>query len=513
MSRQVRISKSENTDSKLNNGLLYKIISFVPGDRLAAFVALFVLAVMLVPLIRISVYAVPWYDDLNYGRFVKEAIENGAGIFGALKAAIECVIVQWYAWQGTYSSIFFMALMPAVWGEEYYFLGPLFLITLLTVSVYTLMRVTLKYVFGAEKYGGIAVSAVCTSICVMFIHTSQAGIYWYNGGVHYVGMHSMLLFLVALCIKMAYNRKKRAEIIYIPAAMLLAVLAAGSNYVTALQGLLILCGMAALVLVFKKTAAIKYIPVIIVYVYGFYKNVTAPGNAHRSASYIGWGYSPFVSVLRSFLEAFKHIGTFTGFRTLAVMIILLPIICRMVVKCRQNAGFNFKYPAVVLILSFCLYATGFTPSLYSLGHAGLARTLNAVKITFQILLILNEIYVTGWFMRRFEDKFDVDEAGILPFYVFITAAMIVIFICSPNQAGTYSSYAAYYYVHTGEAYNFHQEYEERIAELKSDEENVVLKEYVYTPWLLCMGDLGDNPDAEENVAVQAWYHKDSVIVK
>jgi hypothetical protein len=107
----------------------------------------------------------------------------------------------------------------------------------------------------------------------------------------------------------------------------------------------------------------------------------------------------------------------------------------------------------------------------------------------------------------------VDEAGILPFYVFITAAMIVIFICSPNQAGTYSSYAAYYYVHTGEAYNFHQEYEERIAELKSDEENVVLKEYVYTPWLLCMGDLGDNPDAEENVAVQAWYHKDSVIVK
>ncbi len=37
---------------------------------------------------------------------------------------------------------------------------------------------------------------------------------------------------------------------------------------------------------------------------------------------------------------------------------------------------------------------------------------------------------------------------------------IMIFQASSNQAGHYSSYGAYYYVHTGEAYNFHQEYPE-----------------------------------------------------
>lgn len=42
---------------------------------------------------------------------------------------------------------------------------------------------------------------------------------------------------------------------------------------------------------------------------------------------------------------------------------------------------------------------------------------------------------------------------------------LMIFKASPNQAGHYSSYGAYYYVHTGEAYNFHQEYLERIEEI------------------------------------------------
>ena len=65
----------------------------------------------------------------------------------------------------------------------------------------------------------------------------------------------------------------------------------------------------------------------------------------------------------------------------------------------------------------------------------------------------------------------------------------MIFQVSPNQAGHYSAYGAYYYVHTGEAYNFHQEYLERVEKLLGDEDDVQLQPYHYKPWFLCMGDL------------------------
>ena len=68
-------------------------------------------------------------------------------------------------------------------------------------------------------------------------------------------------------------------------------------------------------------------------------------------------------------------------------------------------------------------------------------------------------------------------------------------------------------MHTGEAYNFYQEYLKRVEILKSSEPDVVLSPYHYRPWLLCMGDLSDDPDNEANRAVANWYGKSSVVVK
>lgn len=509
-----KVSKKENMTLNLNKKNLNKInkgiLLWPASDRAVSYAAIMVLLLLLFPLLRIAQYSVPWYDDFNYGLYTKSAVDGGAGFAGALRAVLECVRVQWYAWQGTYSSVFFMALMPAAWGEEYYFLGPVFLILILTFSVYTFMHVVLSKIFGADRYKAMTVSAVTAALCIVLIHSSQAGFYWYNGGVHYVGMHSLLLLLAAVCIELAYTEKKAAKAAYMLLGIILAACVAGANYVTALQGIVVLVITAVLAFLFKRNKCYFYAPMIAVYLFGFYKNVAAPGNRFRSAAYEGWGYTPAMSVLRSFLEAFKYIGTFTGWITVAVMVLLLPVIVQIV----RKSKFKFDYPFIIMAASLCLYATGFTPSLYSLGHAGLGRTLNAVKITYQILLILNEIYLAGWFIKRFcnsEKNGCIFKTGCpVIYYAAAAAVLLFIFSAAPNQAGCYSSYGAYYYVHSGEAYNFYQEYMERLDILKSDEKNVVFKCYSYTPWMICMGDLGSNPDAEENQAVAAWYDKDSV---
>lgn len=512
-----------------------KVFLYRPSMKLAAVGAAVLLALLLIPLFRLIPYAAPWYDDYNYGIFAKNAMLETPGLMGALKGAWECARTQWYAWQGTYSSIFFMALMPGIWGEDKYFLGPLFLLILLTVSVLTLVGVLMKDVLKADTASCVIIQCVTASVVIVLLYSSNAGIFWYNAGIHYVGMHAVGMLLVASQVHLLRTPKKGLAAGLAVLGMAGALLAAGSNFVTALQGILTLLTVAALGLLFYRKKVLLLLPALCVYAFGFYKNIAAPGNSVRARSYEGWGYSPVMSVFRSFLEAFKHLGEFTGWITLAVLILLVPIIWRTVQKCE----FSFRLPGLVTAWSFCLYAAGFTPSLYSLGHAGLGRTLNAVKITYQLLLILNTVYWVGWVnCRRRQRRTQIPEAkgqsaagqektaesggpqavetsrtGPAPwwFYACMGAVMLVIFSFSKNQAGNYSSYGAYYYVHTGEAYNFHREYLQRVELLKSSEKHVVLEPYHFKPWLLCTQDLTDNPNEEPNRAIAAWYGKESVV--
>lgn len=251
------------------------------------------------------------------------------------------------------------------------------------------------------------------------------------------------------------------------------------------------------------------LPSLLVYGCGFYMNVSAPGNQVRAAYYVGWGYPPAEAVLRSFQEAFLHLGEFSGWITVAVLILLFPIVWHMVGKTK----FSYRLPGLVLAASVCLYATGFTPTLYAMGHGGYGRVLNCVKITYQILLVMNEVYWLGWLRGILEKKGTVCFREGTPwwFYGLVGAGMLFIFaFLSRSQAGCYSSYGAYYFVHTGEAYNFYQEYQARIETIKSGGPDVVVEPYIFKPWFLCIKELSENPNAEENMAMAMWYGKNSI---
>lgn len=493
--------------------IIKRILGWRPSAFAVGIGAVVVLLLLLTPLLRIALYAVPWYDDFNYAGFTKFGMMQEPGLIGALKGARECAGVQWYAWQGTFSSIFFMALSPHIWGEEYYCIGSIFLILILTISVFVLIGTFAKKVLHVDRISSISLQAVTAIMVIELTYTTPSALFWYNPGVHYIGMHSFAMLSIAglICLFSEESVRNVKSVLLILAGMLGALLMGGSNFVTALQGLVVLSSLVILAFLADRKKVLRYLPVLAVYAYGFYKNVSAPGNQVRSRFYVGCGYSPIESVLRSFLEAFRYIGEFSGWITLVAVILLIPIAWRIVGK----SDFSFKLPGLVLLWSFCLYATGFTPSLYSLGHAGLSRTLNAVKITYQILLVINEVYWIGWARRLLERKGRQFAERGCPwwFYVLITVSVIVVVKLSPNQAGCYSSWGAYYYIHTGEAYNFYCEYQERLEILKSDEKNIVFEPYRFRPWMLCIGDLSEDPNSEENRAMASWYDKTSLAVR
>lgn len=483
-----------------------------PDMKLTAVMAVLAMLLLIVPLLRISLYTVPWYDDYNYGKFVKSFLDLEYSLRSALQGAEYCVKTQWYAWQGTFSSIFFMCMGPFVWDTSYYYLGSIFLIVILPFSVYVLTGVLLRSVLKAERSCSMILQAAAVAMVIVFIHSDRAGFYWYNSGIHYVGMHSFLLLTAAAWIKLLSGKKIWSTIPLLLWTIVGAVLSGGANFVTALQGLMLVASIMALCALLRNKRCLLLLPSVIVYGYAFYKNVSAPGNHVRGAFFDGLDVVP--AILRSFSEGVLHIWEFTGLRMLAVMILILPVIWHMVKKLE----FKFRYPGMILFWSFCFYATGFAPSLYSMGHAGLGRTLNAVKITWQLLVLLNEVYWLGWLQQKALQSGkagNAEERKGVPvlYYLAVGALMFGIFMADPYQAAHYSTFSAYYYVHSGEAFEFYKEYLARIETIQNGGDVIEVTPYHFTPAPICVSDLSSDPNREENRSMASWYGKQAIICK
>ena len=492
-------------------GIWKFIRTWKPDKRLVGLAAVAAVAVMLVPLLRLCTYTVPWWDDYGYAFYVKSGYQDSCTLMDAIRGGISAAVDEWWRWEGTYTAIFLGTMVPLIWGEAYYGWGPAFLILFLTFSVFVLTGVVLKRLFRAETWTALILQSGCTILVVMFIYSAQRGFYWYDGGAFYVAMSSFTMLFAAVMLLLIKAEKKGTVILLCAAGMLLAFLTGGGNYVTTLQGALLACSMFAWVLWQNRDKVWRILPVTVVSVASCLLNVLAPGNSVRGNQYVGWGMEPGQAVLASFLEAGRRFWELTGWRTLAVLVLLAPFMWQVV----RKSGLRFRYPLVLVLWSVCMYAATFTPALYALGSVVLARMLCTIKITLQILLFVNELYLLGWICtkRREWGRKEREGAVYWWFYPLMAAFMLLIFAKESNQAGNYSAYGAYYYIKSGEANNFYQEYQVRLEKLKGEEANVVVEPYHWRPWFLCAGELSENPEADQNELIARWYGKESVICK
>lgn len=75
------------------------------------------------------------------------------------------------------------------------------------------------------------------------------------------------------------------------------------------------------------------------------------------------------------------------------------------------------------------------------------------------------------------------------------------------------SYSAYYYVHTGDAYMYHQQFLNRLDALKGEEKVLVFEPYAYQPWLIYVGDGNQFPNQGNNYLLERWYGKEASLLR
>lgn len=478
-----------------------------------AVIAVLFLIFALVPLYILSKYAIPFYDDYLYGCTSKHMMTSDFDVINAIRGAVDYTRFEWLRFQGTFASDFFMCLMPLIWADgQYLFVGPVILITMLVAGIFILTGVVLKDIFNADWKPAIIFQSVFTAMVIILLVSPQQGFYWYIGGMHYIGMHSFLMVLLAYLIHIKYSKTRGSKIFLAIVSVLLSVIAGGANFVTALLGVEITTLLLFWRIIRKDKTYIWQLPAYMVHLAAFFLNVLAPGNAGRAVLYEGAGYSAPMAVVKSFECSISFFKEFTGWATFVVMIMLVPVIWQIV----RNSNREYKFGTLVLVsvIAYCLYASTYAPNMYATGELVLSRVMNAIQITLKFVLFICEFYGLGWIYSLSKKKgwklAGVSGKSAWWFAPLCIVASFFLFKISPNPEGTYSNYAAIRYMYlTDMAETFKGEYEKRVELLEApNTTEVVLEPYTVRPWLLIWSDITEDPAAEPNWAMTRWYGKE-----
>ncbi len=484
-------------------------------------VLLFVLIALigsLIPILLISQYNHPSADDFSYGDKAYRAFQATGSPIKAVKAAAERAAIMYNVWQGTYSACFLMALQPSIWGENGYFMSTVILLFSLIFSTlffsYKLFVVLLK----SDRVTWLIIGLIVTGISIQFVPSPVQSFFWYNGSIYYTFFYSLSLTLFGLMIGYMVSTKKRTTLKHAVIMLPLAVIIGGGNYVTALVSLLLLLCFSLWLLIKERRKSILPICVLFVMAAGLFFSIMAPGNAVRQARLTMM--PPVKAVFESLIYGAKFIAERSSSLPILIGIAFILPFLFLIVK---NTEIRFRYPLLVLIISFCIFSAQFTPTLYSMGGTGDLRVQNIRFFSYVWLLIINLCYSFGWFYQKLEifhrDKArDAYQAVIMrvqiKYALPVLVSMAILFFVSITSVNyrNITSVSAVISLVNGEAVQYDREIEDRLFRLHSDDSEVVLSAINTKPYVLYFDDISDPPDWR-NEAIANYYGKESVTLE
>ena len=119
-------------------------------DNYYIVIATGILLIFVAQLLYTGMFSHPAVDDYNYSIYTFNALKTG-GILKLLAGIGKTVSEFYMTWQGTYSAIVIMALEPAIWGQQFYFVGSFILIFSLLFSTSYLLKQLLKNYYILTK--------------------------------------------------------------------------------------------------------------------------------------------------------------------------------------------------------------------------------------------------------------------------------------------------------------------------------------------------------------------------
>ena len=429
----------------------------------AALAVVFVIS--LIPILYVSFYAHPLYDDFGYSKYVHDVVVSGGGVIEVFAAAFTRVAEAYSTWQGTFSAILIFSLQPGAFSDDLYFLTTFIMVFSLTLStVFFIDTIVVRWMKSRRSYGFL-ISLLILFCSIQFVIDKQEAFYWFNGASYYTLFYSLALVLFALLIRMNPTDSGKKRIVLFVGTLLLSAFIGGGNYTTGLITAMLLFLTAFVMFFTKNKYKWLFLAVFAVSVISFVINMAAPGNSVRAAQVDGM---PAVkAIVMSVFYAAVFVGQWTDLQQIAVFLFLLPILYSIA----KNSEFSFRYPLWVILFAFLCFAAQLTPPLYAMSSTGSGRQTNIYYYSYYLLILFALFYLCGWVAKskavRIDPKKIVTPASV-------TGCILVLVVlfgmgCFEHSYHNLTSVDTALAVLDGSVYEYDAEYEEAIEQIKSGE--------------------------------------------
>ena len=491
------------------SGIVKKIVSKICSQKGAAYAFLCLLIIAILPLLFVGFYDHPTGDDIYYGISAREVFSQTHSVLATLKDAFYGVAHDYQTWQGTYAAMFLMRLQPTVFSEGLYFLTPFLVILSLGFGTYTFISSIGKHVLKLSPVEILGTFSLFFFLCLQWVISPGEAFYWFNGSVYYSGFYGLLLCLWGLLCHYIFVGKKRTLV----TIFLLEFLLGGSNYLTLLWSMILLC-MLSFYLFLKKNAKKWPIFILTLCQIGFFiMSASAPGNQVRAASTVS--LPAWKAVIFSLLQGFSFLGAWCNgwwlLGGLGLAIFLIPALWKM--------DFSFPCPMIVTFFLFGFFSALSCPTFYAQSNAGPARALNLSSYGFLLTSYIAVFYFCGYVLQKLKQRITLSENKPSHFavtYAFFLLTLLVIQCGIGLQNDTlllFSSVQAVRDIADGSVFAYEAEYQARLTTLQNAAgEDVVFLPYQNRPRTVLVGDYGQNPTQGSNAAMAKWYGVNSVIV-
>lgn len=449
-------------------------------------VLILALLVVVFPLLLISQYNRPSADDWSYGVDTYRVIGIGGGVLSVLKAAIRTAYQSYFNWEGRYSNAFLAALQPGIWGEKYY--SVVAYLILGSIIVFEIVLCRSVFCVKEKKDNRLYWLPVIISVLILqilYCPSPVESFYWYTGAINYTFIYGLSLVLLVLFCRLGMQNSSRWKyILESIAACILAILVGGDNFATSLSSFLTFIILSVVFIIYRRQAFYRTWFVTLLMGVSLFICIFAPGNMNRLNGNFGGETtgSAVEAVLMSLVRSATNIYSWTNTRVLLMLLFVLPFVWMAV----KNIDFGFRYPTLFTLLTFGLYASQITATMYVDGTTGGMRMAAILYYSYMIWLVGNVFYWVGWLSKstnklqlfldkagRFAEKYLIVYCGII--------GIVLVAVIYTFDLRDISSYKAYRDWRQGWAQQYAAEWDARIEILRDDS----VKEVEFAPLTVC----------------------------
>lgn len=484
----------------------------------------FMLALMvlvLIPMLAVAIYSRPFADDFGYSATVHHVWQQSHSLIGIIKAMIDEVREVYYSWQGSFSALALFAIQPAAFSEKMYGLSTVILVGFFVFGNYYFFSRVIK-----DRATAVIVLSAVVIVSTQTLPHAFQGFYWWNGASYYTLFYSLMLIQWGMLL----------ERDHVVMASILGFLLGGGNLVSGLLGLEITALFLAAYIVFfvidKKEAKkeqlrirlkVKLRDIIdtaVIFAFsaiGFAINVLAPGNAVRAAQSVS--ETPLEAIGNSFLEAYRYFNEWLNIPVILLLMVIFPFIWH------YAKGHVSRLPFFALaVIVFCLFASTFTPTLYSMNEVGPRRVQNIRYFMFIVLMVLMEleackrtrILVEGRiYFAHGHDTVNMYLRGYMLVMLCGAALVLGINTVPKDNRSNLTSIAALRSILIGESKRYAAARDQWVEILESEEKEVTLPAIHDhpVPIYYVEFDITGNPEDYRDKSMCDFYGKDKIVLE